>query len=712
MFVVEKLKALFVRKPSDADHDPRLSLLYVPVLGMRTISQHQRILYVLLGLALVLMTGLTLTALNATNKVANQIAATGQALMQSQRLAKSVSQALLGASQAFPDVSDSAGALAKTFRGLKSGDDDLNLVALADHLQPKLEKIMPLMLRTEKSAAMVLAQQKALMQGGASLRQINRQSSSLLDSAEAVSTLKLQQNAPAIEVLAASQLAMLSQRIGKSASDYFTAEGVNPQVLSMLDKDLKSVLEIAQGLLDGNSELRLTISRDLQTREQLTALINLYEQTRIQTDAISINLSGLGAAREAQDAILADSEPLRRELQDIQRQLALTSGFGFLIQIALNVLGLFALSFAVGLGFVHIQDSYTRQTLAETLRQDAQRHADEAKRVKATNQAAVSRLINALQIVAKGDLTQKVVVAQGITGPVADSVNSTVEELRVLVGHVQTTSTRVIQATSNVDLTSTALLVASNDQMNEIKETGLSVLDLASRINKVSRQAQESATLARESRATAESGLQAVQNAIGGMDAIRGKIHETSKGIKHLGASSVEIAEITEMISDLSRQTNLVALNSAIKAAASGEAGRGFSVLAEEAQRLAQRSSDAARQIIDLVKAIQTDTQDAFAAMEKSTHDLVDGTNLSDAALSALSDIDQVSTRMTDLIEQISNTTSREAELANVVADNIQHIFEVTEQTAEGTQSTVSQVRELLRMADDLRQSVERFKIA
>lgn len=712
MSVVEKLKSLFARKPTDADHDSRLSLIYVPVLGMRTFGQHQRILYVLLGLALVLMAGLTFKALSSTNQVANQIAATGQSLMQSQRLAKSVSQAVLGVSQAFPEVSDSTGALAKTLRGLKSGDDDLKLAALEDHLQPKLEKIMPLMLRTEKNAAMVLAQQKALVQGVASLRQINRQSSSLLDSAEALSSLKLQQNAPASEVLAVGQLAMLSQRIGKSASDYFTAEGVNPQVLSLLDKDLKSSLEIAQGLLDGNSELRLSISRDPQTREQLTALIKLFEQTRIQTDAISTNLPGLGAAREAQDAILADSEPLRRDLQELQRQLALTSGLGFLIQIALNVLALFALTFAVGLAFLHIQDGYTRQTLAETHRLDAQRHALEAKRVKATNQAAVSRLMNALQVVAKGDLTQQATVAEDFTGPIANSVNATVEELRILVGHVQTSASKVIQTTSGMDRSSKALLALSNDQMNEIKETGLSVLDLASRINQVSRQAQESAAVARQSRATAESGLQAVHNAIGGMNTIREKIHETAKGIKYLGASSVEIEEMTEMISDLSKQTSLVALNSAIKAASAGEAGRGFSVLAEEAQRLAQRSSDATRQIFDLVKAIQRDTQDAFAAMEKSTQGLVDGTNLSDAALSALSDIDQVSTRMTDLIAQIANTTSREAELANVVADNIQHIFEVTEQTTEGTQSTVSQVHELSRMADDLRQSVARFKIA
>lgn len=82
------------------------------------------------------------------------------------------------------------------------------------------------------------------------------------------------------------------------------------------------------------------------------------------------------------------------------------------------------------------------------------------------------------------------------------------------------------------------------------------------------------------------------------------------------------------------------------------------------------------------------------------------------SAGTALSEIDSVSRRLAELIEQISSSASKEAELANGVADNIQHIFAVTEQTGEGTRATAQQVRELSRMADELRQSVARFKIA
>ena len=156
----------------------------------------------------------------------------------------------------------------------------------------------------------------------------------------------------------------------------------------------------------------------------------------------------------------------------------------------------------------------------------------------------------------------------------------------------------------------------------------------------------------------------------------------------------------------------MLALNAAIQAASAGEAGRGFSVVAEEVQRLAERSADATRQISALVRAIQTDTQDAVAAMERSTQGVVEGARLSDSAGTALTEIDSVSRRLADLIQQISSSASREAELANEVAGNIQHIFAVTEQTGDGTRATAQQVRELSRMAEDLRQSVARFKIA
>ena len=684
----------------------------IPLLGSRPAGDHQRILFILLGFALVVLAGVTFFTLSLAVRTSEQAAGIGNSLMQSQRLAKSVSQALVGNAASFAEVRQSADVLTQTVQGLKQGDDGLGLAALGPEFQAELDKITPLAQRALNNANTVVGQQRVLTEVGAALRQINRQSSDLLEVAESISSLKLQQGAASTEVSASGQLVMLTQRIGKSANEFLTVEGVSPEAVFLLGKDLNSFREIAQGLLDGSPELRLGASRDPEVRARLQELLQLFEKTRQDAGGILSNLQGLVAAREAQAAVVADSEPLRQELEQLQLRLSTQAGLGLGEGVVLAVSAVFALLCAGGLGYVQLQDSRRRQLIAEFQRVNAENDQQEARRVNDANQAAILRLMNELQAVAEGDLTQEATVTEDITGAIADSVNYTVEELRALVGNVQATAAKVAQTTARVENTSTELLAASNEQLREIRDTGQSVLDMAARINSVSSQALESAEVARQSLKAAESGLQAVQNAIGGMNSIRDQIQDTSKRIKRLGESSQEIGEITELISDITEQTNVLALNAAIQAASAGEAGRGFSVVAEEVQRLAERSADATRQIAALVKTIQTDTQDAVGAMERSTQGVVEGAKLSDNAGSALSEIDRVSRQLAELIEEISMAASSEAQSANIVASNIQHIFAVTEQTGEGTRSTAQQVRELSKMAEELRQSVARFKIS
>ena len=682
----------------------------LPLVGGWPIARQQRAMFTLflVGLAgLIISAGV---AIVASNRSASQVGAAGQATTQSQRLAKSVSQALVGNVAAFTEVKDSVGVLARNVRSLKTGDGDV--AAAPSGLQDQVDALLPLVDRAEKNAAVVLGQQKTLTQVGQALRAINRQSADLLETAETVSSLKLQGGASASELSAVGQLVMLTQRIGKSANEFLTTEGVSAEAVFLLGKDLSSFREIAQGVINGNADLRLPGTKDPQVRDKLQQLLKQYEQTRTEASAILGNLQGLVAAREAQTTVVADSEPLRKGLDNLQQGLAAEGGLGGL-KLVVGLLSLLLLAAgAFGLLRLFVLDQTSRSRAADMQRQEAERQEQEAKRVNDANQAAILRLMNELQTVAEGDLTQQATVTEDITGAIADSVNYTVEELRSLVEQVQSTVGRVTETTSQVEQTSTELLAASTEQLREIRDTGESVLRMAGRINDVSAQAQETASVARQSLKASETGLAAVQNAIGGMNAIRDQIQDTSKRIKRLGESSQEIGEITELISDITEQTNVLALNAAIQAASAGDAGRGFSVVAEEVQRLAERSGDATRQIAAIVRTIQTDTQDAVGAMERSTQGVVEGARLSDAAGAALGDIDRVTRELSDLIARISKEALREAESANVVAANIQHIFAVTEQTSEGTRSTASMVRELSRTAEELKASVARFKIA
>ena len=671
------------------------------------VRQRLLILMVITGLGgLIVMTGLSLLS---AQRGAAQLGASGQALMQSQRLAKSVSQALIGSPQAFGEVRDSAAVLLRNVNGLRTGD--AHVAAAPPSVQQALAPMLPLVERAGQSAATVLAQQRILTEAGQSLHAISRQSVDLLETAQTVMALKFQQQASPAELSAAALLVMLTQRIGKSANEFLTLEGVSPEAAALLGHDLNTFRDVATSLSEGSPELRLPATKDVQTRERLEMLLKQHDQTRLQAAAILGNLKGLVAARVAQARIVADSEPLRNGLEAVQLQLGKETGFNALRLGVLLLTATLLLLGGAGLLRLYVRSQSERATFAETQRLNARREQQEAKRVNDANQAAILRLMNELQVVAEGDLTQQATVTEDITGAIADSVNYTVEELRTLVAQVQGTVGRVTATTQQVEATSTELLAASSEQLREIRDTGESVLLMAGRINDVSGQALETATVARQSLEAAESGLRAVQNTISGMNAIRDQIQETSKRIKRLGESSQEIGEITELISDLTEQTNVLALNAAIQAASAGEAGRGFSVVAEEVQRLAERSADATRQIAALVKTIQSDTLDAVGAMERSTQGVVEGTRLSDAAGTALGEIDRVSRQLAQLIDHISDQALREAESANVVAANIQHIFAVTEQTGEGTRSTAQMVHELSRTAEELKQSVARFKI-
>jgi twitching motility protein PilJ len=690
--------------------EARAGLGTLPLIGKRPIGEQRRILTALVGVGLFGLVVLTFYSIWSAGRASAQVAASGQALMQSQRLAKSVSQAFVGSAAAFGEVRESADVLARTVRSLKTGEGDV--AQAPGSVQGELDTVLPLVERAEKNANTIVAQQKVLTQVNQSLRAINRQSGDLLDVAETISALKAQRDAQPGELSAVGQLVMLTQRIGKSANEFVTTEGVSPEAVFLLGKDLNTFKDLLDGVLDGSAQMRLPGTKDPQVRERLQALAKLYDETRAQSSAILSNLQGLTAARDAQVSVVADSEPLRRGLETVQERLSSETGVG---GVTLFLLVLFALLVAAGgwgLVMLRVREQDQRAEAEQARRLAAEAEQAEAKRVNDANQAAILRLMNELQGVAEGDLTQQATVTEDITGAIADSVNYTVEELRTLVSQVQGTVQRVTETTEQVEANSTELLATSSEQLREIRDTGESVLQMATRINDVSARAQETAKVARQSLDAAEQGLRAVQNTIGGMNSIRDQIQETAKRIKRLGESSQEIGEITELISDITEQTNVLALNAAIQAASAGEAGRGFSVVAEEVQRLAERSGDATRQIAALVKTIQTDTQDAVGAMERSTQGVVQGTKLSDAAGTALGEIDRVTRQLSDLIAQISKQALSEAQQANVVAANIQHIFAVTEQTGEGTRSTAQMVRELSRTAEELKQSVARFKIA
>ncbi|CAG9179399.1 methyl-accepting chemotaxis protein [Cupriavidus pampae] len=660
---------------------------------------------------LALLASVYLDNRQATNGAA-QIEIAGNMLMHSQRLGKAVPVALLGNAQAFTQLRQSKEELAADLKALQDGSDERHVTATTGTAQPLLERAIDTWKRSEKSAGDVLAQQPILTQIGQTLQIFNASNPELLEAAEQVAAIKLQAGANAREVAASAQLVMLTQRLGKNLNEFLSGEGVNPETAFLLGKDTNTFRETLDGLLNGSEALRLSAASDAETRTYLQQLSQRFDAVQKTTQTILQNLPGLIAAKRAQQQIFNDNEALRGELGTLQTAYAETARFRPWTLGATIVSALSTLVFLAGLAALYLRDSRLRAVEAESREREAEARRMEEKRTNDATQKAILQLMNELQDIADGDLTRQATVTEDITGAIADSVNYTVEELRELVGRVQQTAGEVQNASSQVQETSVTLAATTEEQSRQIRQTGESVVEMADRITQVSRGAAESANVARASLSAAEQGQQAVQNAIAGMNGIREHIQETSKRIKRLGESSQEIGEIVELISDITEQTNVLALNAAIQAASAGEAGRGFSVVAEEVQRLAERSGEATKQIGALIRTIQTDTQDAVHAMERSTQGVVEGARLSDNAGAALVEIGRVSRQLAELIEQISSTTSHEADLATNVARHIEGILQVTAQTTAGTRHTASSVRQLTALTEELRNSVSRFKIA
>ncbi len=328
-----------------------------------------------------------------------------------------------------------------------------------------------------------------------------------------------------------------------------------------------------------------------------------------------------------------------------------------------------------------------------------------------TAQKAIQTLLNDMKKIADGDLTVRTDITHHVTGAIADAINCTIEELHTLVEQVNQASALVVKASNQAQHVSSELLSAAQHQTTKIEETTFAVLGMTESITEVSDMATESACVAKQSLATAEKGTLAVRESIAGMNEIRSYIQDTSKRIKRLGESSQEIGEIVALITDITEQTNVLALNAALQATAAGEAGHGFMVIAQEVQRLAERSTEASKQISDLIVTIQGDTQDAIAAMERSTLGVTQGAKRSDAAGRALEEIEEVSKQLAELVTSIFDTTNMQTRAAHQVVANMEDILHITRQNTEGTRQTTASVKQITGFASELKASVSNFKV-
>ncbi|NMG45740.1 methyl-accepting chemotaxis protein [Aromatoleum toluvorans] len=624
------------------------------------------------------------------------IAAAGEMETTSQRIAKAAQLALQGNEQAFVELRAGTNRFTALLDALLNGGsiEGRDLPAAPANVQPQVEALAGKWRPAAELANQLIAQEKNLVVLNREVATINQQNEALFEQSRRIAQLRAGGNAR--DIAATTSGIVLPQRIAKNANALLVANAIDPETAFALGKDAKALGDVI-------NELR-AITTDAEGRRLVHEYATTATETLDSVDDILKNIQTLVQAKKAGSEIFGASEPLSAAARDLSATLSSTTGglTPATLGIALAaIVGLLALS--------RMAQVNTRELAAR--QQEAEQHQRTAESERNIAQQAILRLMNEMGDLADGDLTVRTTVSEDITGAIADSVNYTIEELSVLVRRINDAATRVTQATESAQKTSTELLGATERQSREIEEVGATVEQMARTMTESSERALRSAQVARRSLESARKGAGAVENTIKGMNGIREQIQETSKRIKRLGESSQEIGEIVELISDITEQTNVLALNAAIQAASAGEAGRGFTVVAEEVQRLAERSAEATKQIAAIVKTIQTDTKDAVGSMENATRDVVEGAQLSDAAGQALAEIGEVSTEAARLIEQISSDTQHQAATATRVAETMKEILAITEQTATGTRQTAVSVGQLADLAVELKGSVSGFKV-
>ncbi|MEM7112566.1 MAG: methyl-accepting chemotaxis protein [Chloroflexota bacterium] len=324
---------------------------------------------------------------------------------------------------------------------------------------------------------------------------------------------------------------------------------------------------------------------------------------------------------------------------------------------------------------------------------------------------SIIKLLDEVSGVADGDLTREAEITEEITGAIADSFNFMITELRNIITNVQDATLQVSSSANEIQVTAEHLAEGSESQASQIIDTSAAIDEMSVSIQQVSENATLSAAVGEQAAENAQRGARAVRDTIAGMGRIQEQVQETGKRIRRLGESSEEIGIFVELIEDIADRTAVLALNASIQASMAGEAGVGFAVVAEEVESLAEQVTDATKQIANLTRTIQSETTEAVQAMDFTTKEVTQGSQLAQVAGQSLVEIETVSQRLSELIQSISLAAQQQARGSETIARSMNDIAEVTQQTAAGTKQAAVSINNLAELANGLRGSVSTFKL-
>jgi methyl-accepting chemotaxis protein len=296
-------------------------------------------------------------------------------------------------------------------------------------------------------------------------------------------------------------------------------------------------------------------------------------------------------------------------------------------------------------------------------------------------------------------------------GDLQRSFNTFVGTIRASILRVHEGTSSLASATSEITSSTEEMAAGAQEQSTQSAEVAAAVGEMAATIGTNSETAQHAVDTAEEARVAAMHGRSVVTETMEGMKRITTVVGQSSAMVEKLGKTGDQIGEIISVIDDIADQTNLLALNAAIEAARAGDQGRGFAVVADEVRRLAERTTNATKEIANVIKQVQRETAEAVASMEQGTREVKNGEHLVTEADASLQQILGTSDRVKQLITQIAAASQQQSTAAEQIARNVTSITSVTNETALGIQQIARASEDLDRLAGGLRSAVDSFNI-
>ncbi|MDR7071295.1 methyl-accepting chemotaxis protein [Fictibacillus barbaricus] len=353
----------------------------------------------------------------------------------------------------------------------------------------------------------------------------------------------------------------------------------------------------------------------------------------------------------------------------------------------------------------------------------------------------VVRMSDMLNDIADGDLTMDPIQVKNKDeiGLLANGINHMGTNLAALIRQIRVTAEQVAAsseqlsasadqtslATEQIAATIGAVAGGSQDQVRTVESIVEAMNQLSAGIQQIAVSMQTMSESSSKSLQVAEGGNATIRKTIGQMDAIHTSITNTSQVVKNLGEQSEEITNIVDVITEISGQTNLLALNAAIEAARAGEQGRGFAVVADEVRKLAEQSSASAQQIGQLITSIQELTEQAVNAMESGTKEVTSGRNLVHQSGEAFQSLFESVAEVSNQVGEISAATQQMSASTEQVVESIEVISHMAETAASSTQEVSASAEEQLasmeeissssnalsQLAEEMNETINKFKV-